>query len=376
MLFGPFTRSLYDYHYKLVNTMMCENKRIFLVVDGSFYPNIRPMLNKAGLVHRALYKSTGAGDVAAGGPRLINPYQGLPDPLLMQKRMMGENGEACSPAGLSERLAKDVAEAVAAGDPTGNGLLPYDNYADHYMALNRIEHLIRLLDGNLQGVIAWCGEALTSDKLYRHLRTLNQIMMPRNENATQHARGYAVLHDDNMALSTFRHADGNVIAQLVRVLQPRQFDCFLGSAERVYFEPSGFWESGANEFGRKGKAGQVATRTLHLTPQNLSDIANIRLEAYDKLFFDLLLEEFPHLHSIHERDLHKKITNARKAATHRYGLKAFGDLHDFLRVAVGKEEQSKHDSYTASLLLRDDVFVDDKIFILRNRYSLGVPTWR
>lgn len=351
-----------------------ENRRVFIVLDGSFYPNIRQKLNQAKLVHRALYKSTGRGDLAAGGPRLVNPYQSVPSPDILNGRDKDENGVAYSPADLSARLAKEVSDAVAGGDATGNGLLPYDNYDDHFMALNRIEHIMRLIDGNLTGMVAWCGATLTSESLYKHLRGLNQILIPKNGKAELAANGYARLHDANMTLSAFRHADGNVLSQIVQVLSSEQFEIFMGPAERIYFNAQDIWDNGADVLGRKNKPGTPVTKLLHLTPENLEKIQHIRFTAYDKLFMSLLLDDYPRLKQL-QTDLLKKVSAYRQYAVDHYHLENFDHIYDYLRIAIGYEKQSSTDSYMDKLLRRIDVFIDDKFEILSKRYNLEPKKW-
>jgi hypothetical protein len=96
-----------------------------------------------------------------------------------------------------------------------------------------LEAVIRLI-GDAPAAIFWIGDAgLTEAALWQHLRTLNMVLIPReydNQKAPRPVEGEET-HDAVM----FRHGDGNVLAEVLPVLDAAQFSRVFGPARALMF---------------------------------------------------------------------------------------------------------------------------------------------
>lgn len=77
------------------------------------------------------------------------------------------------------------------------------------------------------------------ETLYRHLRGINMVRLPQPQ---PHSR------DDPYETVLFRHADANVMAQVMSALEGQQFARVFGPAVTILFAPSGEWADGASFF--------------------------------------------------------------------------------------------------------------------------------
>lgn len=218
---------LRDYLYKLIAD---PNTRVYAVMDGAFFKNIATMLRDAGLARRPLYRYDGDYAVVLGGPWLVDLYY------------QNDAGN----------LTIDAGEATDA---------------------QRIEEIASRLDalmgivGDKPGLVFWVGDvSLTEAELYEHLRRLNQIEAP------QKVAG----HETRYERVTFRHADANVMTQVLPALDEGQLSRLLGTCQQIIFKPEAEWSQEALHLVRPENLPAPPDGPLRWTPQTISLIEEAR----------------------------------------------------------------------------------------------------
>ncbi|MCB5205399.1 hypothetical protein LH464_23340 [Neorhizobium sp. T786] len=157
-------------------------------------------LTGAGIAHRSLYLKADS-SLIAGGPWLADLYHHhLTDDDLYEP--YGDN---------SVVMRRNVVPRPA--DPVA-----------------QIEALLGILTDS-RAAVFWIGDAsLTEEILYQHLRGLNRVTI-----ATEPGSLFKT------ETVTFRHADANVMAQVLPVLDEPRYARFLGPALAVLFTPYEEW---------------------------------------------------------------------------------------------------------------------------------------
>ena len=161
---------------------------VFAVLDGAQFDNLPQELLLGGFVSRPLYLDRGDN----------NPEQVVTAPHLVW---------------LDERLEKPGARAPDATIPA----------------------LLSLIAGRPAAVFWQC--AAGADTLYRHLRGINMVHLPRAA-LTEADRRKASAEVEPALL---RHADANVLAQLLSALVPQDLARLFGPAEAVLCAPAPVW---------------------------------------------------------------------------------------------------------------------------------------
>jgi len=221
---------LRDYLFALIAD---PHIRVYAVMDGAFFKNIAAKLRDAGLARRALYRYDGDYSVVMGGPWLIDPYrQNNSSP-----EMGNESGE------------QSVLELAS-----------------------RFEAILQLA-ADTSGLVFWCGDAsLTENTLYDHLRRLNQIEVPKNY-SENHESGSTGGYE----LVTFRHADANVMAQVLPALDASQQSRLLGSCNQIFCKPEPGWSKRAMRMVRPDNLAEPTSGPLRWTPQTMQNIHAYRM---------------------------------------------------------------------------------------------------
>lgn len=167
---------------------------VFAVLDGAKFDDLPYALMRLDLANRPLYSDRGSQtrDFDQTSPRLV----------WLDRGMDGRTGAVegpCSPYVLGQVMQ----------------LVKYDMSAASFWV---------------------CGAG--SDSLYRHLRRINMVRVPTSSLPTDSRP-----REDNPEWQTmlFRHADGNVLAQVVQCLSDRAKAHFLGPAQAVHFAPDPIW---------------------------------------------------------------------------------------------------------------------------------------
>ena len=207
----------------LMDRLLAAEGPLHAVLDGAQFDNLPDALLLAGLTHRPLYM-----DVSGQGPQ----FERAAPQLVALDRQRGDDG-----APLPRRSALDA--------------------------------LIGLV-GERPAVVFWvCEEA--GDLIFRHLRTINVARIPRQDGppagegegedgglvgrmddltdsvepvgqpAPQEPSGQEPADGDAFEPAVFRHADANVMAQVLPSLDGLGFARLFGPAAAILFAPDADW---------------------------------------------------------------------------------------------------------------------------------------
>ncbi len=291
-----------------------RDKRVYAVMDGSQFKDLPRLLKQSGVSHRPLYRYAG-GDYAVivGGPWLVNPYQAA----------FSHSNDTSSSDAAEDDLSDDELEArssalsaqmvssLEAGDPTGGGMLPGEE-ADPALVVERLQKIIELSDGK-PALVVWSGDGdFTAEELYRHLRCMNTVRVPPSDKGDKHTQmlggggGREIVvaggEEDSEDYSSFRgyervifrHADANVMIQVIPVLDEMQTAILFGPAEQIIFAPDATWGGGVKRARQRDGVPQQHG-ILTLSEKNIDAMADIRLEASRRKRVALFRNSTPHL---------------------------------------------------------------------------------
>lgn len=298
-------------------------RTFFAVLDGAQFEDLPASLLEVGLTGRPLYRDRGDNDAdrIRTAPQLIS-------------------------IGHPHERSDDVPEAHRS--PKQEGLLD------------------RLLDlvNSRPAVVFWkCSKG--EDVLYRHLRGINMIRLPR--------AGKPAFEDanDTHALQLFRHADCNVLVQVLPVLDEHQFARMLGPAEALYFCPDARWGGGMKQ--ARSRSGTVPSGFLTLTGEQLDDICEMRSTDLDATLVAILARRYgqPTFGGF-ESDL-DAVRFYRQQARREHGIVNDQHLMDYLEIMVARGANVTQDRDFRMVMSKSCLSMEDKCRTLRHRY---VPSSR
>ncbi len=138
-----------------------------------------------------------------------------------------------------------------------------------------LKRLLRLV-GTRPAVVFWHFH-LGGDALFRHLRTLNMVRLP-NEALSPDEQKWS---SETTVACIFRHADANVMAQVLSGLDPVEMARLFGPADSILFAPDGYWsKSGrAIEAKRPANLPKAPTGMLELSIETMARIADARSQG-------------------------------------------------------------------------------------------------
>lgn len=269
--------------------------RVYAVIEGARLPNIAAKLSQINVAHRPLYRAAPVHyDVVSGGPWLINPM--LPArPTAVVSTPPPNEPDKLSDEALRKQaalLSEQMVAALQAGDQTGGGMLPDTSSVDPAQTMARLMDMLTLCDEK-SAIVFWVGDAeFTEEVLYRHLRSINKIIIPQKQTSGMFSTrgvetGYGKSGDEPdfaedlshaEELVVFRHADPNVMMQILPVLDLDQAARLFGPAKQILFAPAAIWGGGVKR-ARRPNAKFSKARWLRLTQQNITDISNTRIQA-------------------------------------------------------------------------------------------------
>ncbi|MCZ7450969.1 hypothetical protein O8B93_25685 [Agrobacterium rhizogenes] len=294
-------------------------RRIYAVLDGALFGNLTGDLSAAGLCHRPLYRQAGPdAAIMLGGPWLVSlslspAVPPAPDGLIETAEPSDEELQA-----LAAKLSDAMADAVARGDESGGGVLPADEIDLPRQVKSRIEALLKLV-ADKPAVVFWVGDrSLSEETIHRHLRGINRIILPLERDAlaglsgsvsgeagdislaaddAQEEASFALDLEEGRGRSEiviFRHADPNVMMQVLPALSPEQVVRLIGPAEEIYFAPAEVW---GGSIKRAHRPVDVVAQggMLRLTPENIEVISASRMLAARRRRVGAFQRSAPHL---------------------------------------------------------------------------------
>lgn len=300
--------------------------RVYVVMDGSQFDDLPKLLKAANVSHRPLYRYAG-GDYAVivGGPWLIDPYQAALPPTTDQT-LVDEGADDISDEQIeaySASLSAKMVSALEAGDLTGGGMLPAPVSHNPGLVIERLRQVVKLFDGKPAAVF-WTGESsLNPERLYKHLRGLNRISVPKIWKDDQVANeGPRVRNEEEFAASgddapaedlasggqemvIFRHADSNVMMQTVPALDEAQLARLFGPASQLIFAPDKIWGGGVKR-ARHGATIAAPLGSLRFDRAAMQTMSAARLEVSRHRVMNYLREADPENNNLSDADLRKK----------------------------------------------------------------------
>lgn len=313
MLRNPSDERRQDTTSQALLKAVCElaanpQKRVYAAMDGSQYSDLPQLLKEANVAHRPLYRyADGDYDVILGGPWLVDPYQAAISYSTGAPSWVGEVEDDLSEEVLHARsaaLSAHMVTSLQGGDPTGGGMLPVPE-GDKITVEERLRRIIVLSQGK-PAVVFWSGgNDFAPERLYRHLRGLNRIFMPktwkgpevlsellRGEKASPAAESDLSASDSVMSAGheplTFRHADASVMMQIIPALDETQLDNLFGPATQLLFAPGCEWGGGVKRARRAFSFDRPRRGPLILSKDMMTSISDVREQASRRKISDYL----------------------------------------------------------------------------------------
>jgi hypothetical protein len=218
-------------------------RRIYAVMDGARFDNLPAELANLGLAHRSLFRNVQDVELVKAGPWLVDPYH-QPHPMANVWGGMPFAGD------IAPAVEADTEEALSENDTTEPDVLQVQNEGKSTDPVAQLEKVVQLT-GELPAAVFWSGNASMSEPvLWHHLRTINMVLFPKSELGDFEDFSEPVAGADATVLSSqsdthkmvvFRHADPNVLAQVLPSMNPSEFSRVLGPANAVCFVPTEEW---------------------------------------------------------------------------------------------------------------------------------------
>jgi hypothetical protein len=236
--------------------------RLYAILDGALFPDLPGTLRKARLWAAPLVRESADADLVSAGPWIVDPnVEGID--------VIDGDGEA---ADLSDetlaRHAGALAQKAKAALDAGEESL-FDPAGCAWRAADPAPQLAALFEiaSGSPGIVVWCGGAgLTLDHLIQHLRGLGKIRLVRSDDPS------------TAEMVLFRHADSNVLAQILPALSPVQFSRLLGPAERLLFFPVAPWSERFGQASRTADLPRPPSGPLEIDAATIVAVENARAE--------------------------------------------------------------------------------------------------
>jgi hypothetical protein len=262
---------------KVLELAVDPARRLYALLDGARFDDLPGMLTAAGVSHRSLYRNVQDAELVRAGPWLVDPYR-KPDPGINAWGGLPPMGSRSTPS--EDFVAADtkaaLSETLIGGDDASN----LDADIGDVDPKAQVE-LTAGIVGDLPAAVFWIGSAeLTEARLWHHLRTLNMVLIPRGygeEDFTPPVEQGGETHEAVM----FRHADGNVLAEVLPVLNAAQFSRVFGPARALLFSAPDHPASDGSTLRRASlpdDAPLAAPGLLQLSIEQMEGIEAARLE--------------------------------------------------------------------------------------------------
>ena len=177
-----------------------------------------------------------------------------------------------------------------------------------------LDAVLHLLDDRPAAVFWCCGEG--PEALFRHLRGINMVYVPgaQGDSATDAStKGTEGARD----FVTFRHADANVLAQVLPSLDEAAFARLLGPADEIAFAPDPDWAEGQETLRAVRLEDLPAPRPgpLLLDRATLERIDGRRLDRAEARTADYLRRVLPEpLSEVSGEEMREHVRHSRRSA--------------------------------------------------------------
>jgi Domain of unknown function (DUF4123) len=206
------------------------HKRVYALMDGARFDDLPGMLTTAGLSHRSLYRNVQDAELVRAGPWLVDPYR-LPDPAVNAWGGLPVSDAAATLH--TDEVAADTEAALHDGVSSEDYATSFPAASGNPDPIQQLE-LIAGIAGDSPAAVFWIGDSeLTEARLWRHLRTLNMVLIPKGYGEEDPPPSGE--DDETHEAVMFRHADGNVLAEVLPVLDAAQFARVFGPAQALMF---------------------------------------------------------------------------------------------------------------------------------------------
>lgn len=193
---------------------------------------------------------------------------------------------------------------------------------------NVIDALLELIGDKPAAVFWTCPQG--SDALYRHLRGINMVFIPKDEDEYQYEENddqEAKNHDngdETHQLVLFRHSDANVMAQVLPTLNPSQFARIMGPSDHILFAPEPEWQLGAPvlQAPRPDDLPPAPSGFLRLEQRNMEAITGERITASRKRIMAYLRDVAPEKTvDLNDTQLNELVDKAKNSGD-KFGLRS------------------------------------------------------
>jgi Domain of unknown function (DUF4123) len=256
--------------------------RVFVLVDGARFDNVSVALTAAGIAHRSLYRNVGDTELVRAGPWLVDPYH-LPG--AQENEWGAGQPESGSETGEAD-IAKDTRAALK--EPLADAAYPDAGKVADPVA--QLEAVLKVT-GETSAAVFWIGNAsLSEPALWRHLRTLNMVLIPKEYDAPDSAA--PAPGEETHEAMIFRHGDGNVLAEVLPVLEAAQFSRIFGPATALMFLAPDHPRASGSAILRSvlpDDAPPARAGLLRLSMEQMEGIEAVRYQRLHKRTIDYLL---------------------------------------------------------------------------------------
>jgi hypothetical protein len=323
------------------------SRRVFAIVDGALFDDLPSTLKLAGIAHRSLYLSVQDAELIRAGPWLIDPYH-RPDPDL------NVWGGIPAVSAIEGPVAADTQDALVSMEQSrSKSASSFHQNGGPADPVAQLQRLMELTGGSAALVIWIGGEDVGEASLWRHLRTLNMVLIPRQFLPDGPSRAAAAANDDDGLTHEavlFRHFDGNVLAEVLPVMDAAQFSRFFGPANALMFYSPDHPASNGSHTRRAVLPDDVPPAVpglLRLSDQQMRGIESARLDRASRRIANYLREAAPlQTQSFSDRELTLRAKQwATDARLHGVSSEAALGRWSYLELisggAVGKSSEVK-----------------------------------
>lgn len=327
--------------------------RIFAAVDGAFFQNVDADLRDAGLTRRLLYRYAGHYAVVMGGPWMIDPYHH--DRTLQEELTAGV---------LAAGQGKPFADIASDDLPT---------------IRHRLEAIVRVAGGK-PGLVFWIGSAsLTAEAFYRHLRRLNMVQIRREKDRVADAAGdlaKAALETTPSAAETayelviFRHADSNVLAQVIPALDGPGQARLLGPCRELLYLPDEEWGGRPSRLRRPPENGTAEDPSgpLRWEPETLKAIGERRMVPFDRQLEQALRAKYPGRSFGRGGPFLDSVRHYRRQAQARFRISIDQHVMDYLEIVLLRGDSVIEDRQFRQTMALKSLLMEEKCQRLRQIY--------